>query len=548
MSVTADILDALRAADPAPGGVPREYPLGAGLAARGVAFVAEERWERRWHEAIAELAECVRPVGGDPEPILTEGGVYPGAWLESTATISAEVVDRFAPEVTRATHLRLARAQRDDGLLPYKVTDFGSGFSQIQMVTPLARCVWRHHQATGGGDLAYLREMYRAMSRMDVWLSEHRDTRGSGGVEAFCTFDTGHDASPRFWFAPNRCPDGDAAIFDGTVAGLPYIAPDLTANVACQREHLGRISAALGEAAAPWSQLAEGSWSALLARCCDGSDGLFYDLDATESFVRVRSDVLMRVLACQPGARVDADALLASQLMNTRGFLTPHGWTSIALDDPRFNPDYQRNSWGGPINMLTMLRAPDAFEGTSHVAELALVETGALAALARADRFPQCLDPFSGDAGFTECYSPALLFFLDALERTCGILPRPNGSVWLSALPPTRLTAPDGPPPTWTGHTRRIRGTRYELACADDEAIATRDGELWLRWPRGWRVELNRDGEVAAVTGLAATPVEGELEIAGRVIPLALVPNERVTLRDGAITGRAGATFIPPQY
>ncbi|MCL2782949.1 MAG: hypothetical protein FWD80_03125, partial [Propionibacteriaceae bacterium] len=256
--------------------------------------------QQRWHQAIDELATCIRPVGDGVDPILCEGGNYPGCWIEGTGTISTEILDRFVPSVSRSTHLAFAHHCRADGLMPYKLTDAAPGFSQIQIVTPLARSVWKHYRQTGA-PIQYLQTMYNAMTEMDAWLASHRDTRGTGGVEAFCTFDTGHDLSPRFWFVPDRCPDGDATRHDTNCPVLPYIAPDMTANVACQREYLALIATELGDAAHPWQVKAQASREALWAQCFSADDEFFYDRAADGQLLRVQSDVLLRVLACEIG-------------------------------------------------------------------------------------------------------------------------------------------------------------------------------------------------------------------------------------------------------
>jgi len=474
-------------------------PVGAGLRQAGVGFVADGgRAEARWRQALAELDGCVRPVGDSQGPILCEGGGYPGAWIESTGTISTEVLARFAPEVARRTHLAFARFCRPDGLMPYKLTDDGPGYAQIQIVTPLARSVWRHYQATGA-PASYLRTMYDAMAGMDRWLAGHRDTRGSGGVEAFCTFDTGHDLSPRFWFVPQRCPGADAAAFDPSCAALPYIAPDLTANVACQRHYLGLIAAELAEDPTPWHDLAGASRQALWQQCFDPDDDFFYDRLPGGELLRVQSDVLGRVLACEIGDEAFFSRALERYLLNTTKFLSHYGFTSLALDDPRFDRDYTRNSWGGPVNFLTLLRLPEAFEHHGHVAELAAVERPILSAVLASDRFPQCLDPWSGAAGFADGYSPASLWLLDAIERHCGIQPRPDGQIWFSGLPPTRLD--HGQAVDRIGYARTIAGVRYELLADDDEVRVYADGVEWLRFPTGWRVVCG-GGQVRAVVGL----------------------------------------------
>ncbi|WP_309069788.1 hypothetical protein, partial [Microbacterium sp.] len=465
MTPIEDALARLRATDPVHrAGIPSS-PLAAELTRNRVRFAAVGGpLEDRWHAALGELARCIRPLDGGA-PVLNEGGVYHGAWIESTGTISTEVLARFAPGVARETLLLFARHQRDDGYIPYKVTADGPGYSQIQIVTPLARVVWNHYLLTAlsdGPDRELLATMRPVMERYDAWLSRYRDTRGTGGVEAFCTFDTGHDLSPRFWFAPDRAFHADARLVDPDSPLLPYVAPDLTSNVACQRAYLGRIARELGDDPAPWDGAARRSLDALYAQCFDESDGFFYDRDRRGELVRLQGDVLLRVLANEVG---DEDFFLASlrrYLMNTRKFLAHYGFTTVAMDDPRFDHDASRNSWGGPVNFLAQLRAPHAFERHGHVAELALASHPVLAAVAVADRFPQCLDPWSGDAGFTEVYSPSILWFLDAVERYSGILPRPDGEVWFTGLSPTRLD--HGAAAAAVAYGRRIDGADWELA------------------------------------------------------------------------------------
>jgi len=89
---------------------------------------------------------------------------------------------------------------------------------------------------------------------------------------------------------------------------------------------------------------------------------MFYDCDAIGNLVRVQSDVLLRVLACEIGDGVFFESALRRYLLNTRKFFARYPLTSLALDDPRFDRDFTRNSWGGPPNFLSLIRAPHAFE------------------------------------------------------------------------------------------------------------------------------------------------------------------------------------------
>lgn len=536
----------MRASDPIAAAGIGGSALAQGIGGSGIRFaVVGGPLEDRWHTALGELAACIGPIVGDAE-VLREGGVYPGAWLESTGSISADVLTRWAPEVARETLLQFAAHQRADGMLPYKVTADGPAFSQIQIVTPLARVVWRHHLATGRRDRAFLRTMYDAMARYDRWLARYRDTLATGGVEAFCTFDTGHDLSPRFWFVPERAFRGDARQCDPDSPVLPYVAPDLTANVACQRVYLAEIAAELGEDPEPWRAAAGRTTAALWRECFHEDDGLFYDRDRHGRPVRVASDVLLRVLACEIGDEGFFASALRRYLMNTRKFLAHHGFATIALDDPRFDHDASRNSWGGPVNFLAQLRAPDAFELHGHPAELAVASAPVLAALARADRFPQCLDPWSGDAGFTEAYSPAILWFLDAIERCCGILPRPDGSVWLSGLTPTRLD--HGVAAEATAAARTAAGIRWEIAADDDRVDVHRDGSPAFSFPRGWRVVADRSGAIRAVVGIAGAAVAGDLVSGDRTLRLEVAPDERIELDGPRVVSRRSVDFVAPVF
>lgn len=493
--------------------------------------------EETWRRAVADLAACVH------DGTLHEGGVYRGTWLESTGTISAEVLGRFLPTVATDTFRLFAAGARSDGLLPYKVTDAGPSYRHIQIVTPLARSVWHHYGLTK--DRAFLRAMYAAMSANDAWLARHRDTRGTGCVEAFCTFDTGHDASPRFWQVPDTTYHEDPARFHPDSPVLPFLAPDLTANVACQRAYLARMASELGEDATPWEQAAARSAAALQRHCYDDDDKFFYDVDRDGQFVRVQSDVLLRVLACEIGDEAFFAGALRRYLLNSRKFFARYPFTSIALDDPRFSQDFSRNSWAGPSNFLSLIRAPHAFEHHGHHTELTWATIPVLGAVTRMTRFPQTLSPWTGEQGFTEQYSPAILWTLDAVERLAGILPRPDGQVWCTALLPYGMDhagVADA-----IGYARSIEGTMYEFVHDEDGAVLYLDGRVRASFPPGWRLVTDRAGVVREVVGVVDRPVTGSLVTPGYRVELTVAGNERVSLDDrGRVTARLTVPVVRP--
>lgn len=519
-------------------------PLSEWLAS-GVRFAATSPvMEAQYWRAVRELVACIRPAA-DEDAILQEGGVYLGCWLESTGTISAELLSRFMPKVAQRTFAAFARHQRADGLLPYKLTASGPAFAQIQIVTPLARSVWTHYLANGR-DRAFLRTMYEAMSRNDDWLAAHRDTRRTGGVEAFCCYDTGHDRSPRFWHVPDSPWGNDPARYNRDNPVLPFVAPDLTANVACQRRYLALIAEELGDDGTPWRAKSERSTSALFTQCYDETDEIFYDRTRTGQFVRVQSDVLLRVLACEIGGDTLFEQALRRYLLNTRKFFARYPFTSIALDDPRFTPAYDYNSWAGPTNFLSLIRAPHAFEAHGRHVELTWAIQPTLAALFRADRFAQTLDPFTGRMGFTEGYSPTILCLLDFIERLSGIMPRPDGTLWFTGLVPAAIEHRDAS--YETAYARTVDGVTFELINGSTDAVAYADGAPLFRCPQGVRVVTDRTGRPRSLIGMTASGAVGTLETAAGDYPFRIAANEQLDLEGGQLVSVRRPGLVPPTH
>ena len=517
----------------------------AEFAASGVRFVASSpQMETRYYDAVRELGSCIKPTSGE-QPILNEGGIYLGCWLESTGTINAELLSRFLPSVAAATFASFAEHQREDGLFPYKLTAAGPVFSQIQTVTPLARSVWTHY-CLNGRDTAYLARMYAAMARNDAWLARWRDTRGTGAVEAFCAFDTGHDLSARFWHVPDSPFRNDPKAFHPDNPLLPFIAPDLTANVACQRRYLALMAEELGEDGSSWRTKAEASEAALFERCFDAEDGFFYDRDRHDRFVRIQSDVLLRVLTCEIGDDAFFAAALERYLLNTGKFFAKYPFTSIALDDPRFDPAFDYNSWCGPTNFLSLIRAPHAFEHHHRHVELTWAMQPVLTALFKATRFAQTIHPFTGREGFTEAYSPSILCLLDFVERLCGIQPRPDGSLWFTGLTPQQIEHRDQAHET--AYARTIDGQQFELVNTEAHLAAYRSGVPLFSGPRGIRVVTDRQGNPTGIIGMSASPVIGVLTTVNGSIAFNVAANEQLDLRGGQLVRVRNPGLTAPTY
>jgi hypothetical protein len=252
-------------------------------------------------------------------------------------------------------------------------------------------------------------------------------------VEGFCTYDTGHDNSPRWAGMPNLCPEKDARICS-SVAGLPRLCPDLSATVFGARVALAAMAKALGKnaEAARWTESAEQIRQLILTKLYVAEDAAFYDLDAQGKFVRVRSDVLSRVCGEHVVDQKLFDSLWERQLHNPKAFWAPYPLTSIAQDDPTFVRPIPRNSWGGASQALTALRTPRWFDFYGKPAEHADLMDRWCEAIQREVTFRQQIDPVTGE--FTKAgqpsYSPAALVMVDFTWRMAGVREEADHLEW----------------------------------------------------------------------------------------------------------------------
>jgi hypothetical protein len=480
---------------------PRVTPAPAGGAGPSLSTDAAAL-QSKWDAAVGGLARNVQRVFGFDRPVLIEGGEYPGIWLECGPQEGLAYAD-FAPDVARDCHDIFFALQRQDGYLPCWILEKKSGAGQIQMVVPIAATALE--LAERRPDEAFLRRAYAACGRWDAWLRKHRDTRGTGLVEAFCGYDTGHDNSPRFEGLPWECPEGDARLCP-RVGNLPYLAPDLSASAYGGRVALAKMAKLLGRGAeeAEWLERAEQLRKAIVKQCLDPVDVYFYDVDKNDRFVRIKTDALSRVL----GEHVPDDKLFAElwrrHMREPAEFWTAYPFPSIAANDAQFDTKPRRNSWGGPSQALTALRAPRWMERYGKPAELVHVLGRWQAAIVAAGDFHQQLDPATGAMSTSKDYSPAMLVLLESVARLHGVrridptqgLAAPAGALeWTCGLPAgashVSYTLPTGAGVAEL--SQDATGARLVLA---GRTLATIAGRA--------RVRTDRDGKPLALVGVAA--------------------------------------------
>jgi hypothetical protein len=389
------------------------------------------RWQAAYDKALAVLAGNVQVMPYVDKPVLIEGSVYRGIWQECGPHESL-VYRKFRMDVARDSHLTFFDLQRADGQLPANNKETETGFGQIQMVVPIAATAWELARATG--DEALLRTAYRSCTAWDAWLMRYRNTRGTGLVEGFCTYDTGHDNSPRWRGIPNQCPNKNAKVH-APIASLPRLCPDLSATIYGARNALAAMALALGkrDEADHWTEQAASLRTAILARLWSAADAAFYDRDAQDRFVRVRSDILTRMCGEHVPDQAMFNAIWQRQLGNPKAFWTRFALPSIAADDPDFVRPIVANSWGGPAQALTALRAGRWFDHYGRAAEFTTMMNRWCEAIQRDMSFRQQIDPDTGifTAGAdAPNYSPCALVMVDYTWRLIGVRDEPDELHW----------------------------------------------------------------------------------------------------------------------
>lgn len=380
-----------------------------------------ENLQAKYAFALNTLRGNIRQVFGYETPVLIEGSTYGGIWLEC-GPLEGQVYGLFNPGVARANHEVFFDKQREDGYFPCYVRLERLGSAQIQMVVPIAATALDVFEKVQ--DEGFLRKAYTACSRWDAWLLRYRNTRNSGLCEGFCEYDTGHDHSPRWEGLPKACPDKDARICANNPR-LPYLAPDLSATVYGGRKALAQMARKLGASgeADRWDEEAQALANRIMNRLYDPATACFYDINGQNEFVRIRGDVLTRVLGEHVVTQPVFEEIYRKQIHNPNAFWASYPLPSIALDDPTFVRPIPRNSWGGASQALTALRTPRWMEYYGKYADLTHMMTKWVNAILASSDFLQQLDPQTGV--FTPergAYSPTTLVFLDFLWRLHGVV------------------------------------------------------------------------------------------------------------------------------
>ncbi len=480
---------------------------------------ADAHWQAAYDKALAVLNANVRTLPSCGKPVLIEGAAYAGIWMECGPN-EALIYRRFRPDVARNSHTCFFDLQKDDGQIPYSVKAAGPGFGQIQMVVPVAATAWELARATG--DEALLAQAYGACVRWDAWLLKYRDTRGTGLTEGFCTYDTGHDNSPRWAGIPPQCPNKDAKAFPPGF-GLPRLCPDLSATTYGARTALAAMAKALGKDDGPWLDSADAIRRAILGKLYVAEDAAFYDLDADGQYVRIRTDILGRVCSEHVVDQAMFDDLWARQIHSPKAFWAAYPLPSVALDDPAFVRPIPVNSWGGASQALTALRASRWMEHYGRAAEFATLMTAWCRALMADMGFRQQLDPLTG--AFTQegetGYSPAALVMMDFTWRLCGVVETAD-ALWWNVRPGHAAAGLFRLPCDGGGTAEMVYDRHGAHLRLNGKQVARIDGAA--------RLVTDKAGKPLDILGISETQQTATLKRPGQVRRFTLDANQRRSL------------------
>ena len=391
-----------------------------------------ERILERYEQAKKRIEDFhIRTFPEQPGPIFLISTAYPGVWMEHAfdavcyARLNPD--SSLAKDVARSQMLLFLRNQRPDGHLPFNVVDTSLntgrlhpvGYSQIQECVSFARLCLEVYEITG--DMDFLKEAYAGCARWDKWLCDKRMTRGTGLIELFCLYDTGHDNSARLADVPVQCPDtyGETPVDSEAV---PMLAPDMNAVFYGDRKALADMARVLGrdEEAAEWERKAADVREKMLNLLYDKQDEFFYDLDAKGNMRRFPSIAISNVFTEHVLTQAEFDAIYDRHMRNPAEFWTEYPFPSMAVNSPVVNGHAPQNCWGYYSQALTALRCQRWMDYYGRSADYDHLLSRWVAAIASHDGklFTQELDPLTGNpTNCSEWYSSAMLMYMYAVKR-----------------------------------------------------------------------------------------------------------------------------------
>ena len=314
------------------------------------------------------LTENLHQVAFHDTPVLLVGATSPGAWLEHNQ--DALLLAKFVPEAREIAWANVEvflKRQRADGLLPFCIPktyapdayfNADALYCQVQSVFPFVRCAVEIADLAERPEEDFVR-IYKAGCRYDEWFRNFRDRAGTGLVEMFCEFDTGHDNSPRVIDGgiPHSCPDNDAVNMPALPC-MPIQAADLSATRFGDRVALAALAERLGRPheAAQWRADAAALKAKMKELLYDPETDFYYDR-SPQGLRKYRTEHITRLFLSHVLDQEEFDRIYKRYFENPAEFDAPFPYPAVSLSDPSFVKDCPRNCWGANCQANTAERA-----------------------------------------------------------------------------------------------------------------------------------------------------------------------------------------------
>jgi hypothetical protein len=256
-------------------------------------------------------------------------------------------------------------------------------------------------------------------------------TLGTGLVEMFFGYDTGHDNSARVLdlAVPGYyCVDGkvvNANVLPPDDNITPIIALDMNCNFYGNLRALEKMAKTLGLPHKVFSDEAKRVKEKIFEICFDKDDFFFYDVDRNGNKRKILSSQIFH-LFIEGVLDKEKDAIVIEELskryiFNEKHFFTPYPFPSVSVSDPTWKKHTTFNCWGYFTQSLIVLRCTlwmDRYGFNKQFDEVCKRFLKAWTDCFDAVKLGQELDPITGEPSeCSEWYSSCMLMYLYCVNR-----------------------------------------------------------------------------------------------------------------------------------
>jgi putative isomerase len=294
----------------------------------------DERYRKTYYLAWWVMANnLISPRGCVTfEGMVPSKTKYVGLWLWDSALHA--LAFRHVDALLAQNQLRAMLAcQLPDGMLPDAVYDEGV-VSEIDhpihaRVTKPPILAWAAMKIYDQNpDLDFLKEIYPALKRWNVWWFENNTDQQTGLVQYNHPYSSGLDDNP---------------LWDG---GMPVVSPDLNTYLVLQMQALSRVTAILGlsDVAESWQAQASDLIDKMIAALWDEKQGYFNALHNGQPVPVLTPFNLYPLWTAQLPAEIQSRLL--THLTDEKEFWGKYALPTVARSDAHYDP---ATMWRGPV-------------------------------------------------------------------------------------------------------------------------------------------------------------------------------------------------------